>query len=217
MPSHPVAIRLLQRVQHPLAAPSANVSTRVSPTCAQHVLSTLAGRIHAVVDAGTCCVGVESTVVDVSTPAVTLLRPGAIGQQQLSDVLKEQVTVHKPTQSPHGVHSPGMLGKHYAPRIAHIALANMQQIQHAWHTDTALLLQQSTAHRLQQQLGNATGLVRLLDNHLPQCAQQLYARLHELEQLAPNTLLIEDCFSKNHSHGLAAAVADRLHRACLKV
>ncbi|MEM7402728.1 MAG: L-threonylcarbamoyladenylate synthase [Myxococcota bacterium] len=215
--SHAIAQRLLQLVGQPLAAPSANASSRVSPTCAQHVLTTLAERIDAVIDAGPCAVGVESTVVDITTPTATLLRPGAIGQQQLSHALQQPVLQRQPppAHQPQTADSPGLLGKHYAPNIAHITLANVQQMQQAWHNpNSAMLLQQSSAHTLQQQLGEPSAHIRLLHNYLPQRAQQLYACLHELEQLAPSRLLIEQELVQTNEQGLAAAIADRLRRAC---
>ena len=102
MPDHPVMQEILRRSDVPLAAPSANRSGFVSPTSTLHVLATLDGRIDAVVDAGTCATGVESTIVAVREDgSVDLLRPGPI-------VVGEQSAQHR-------IEAPGQLASHYAP------------------------------------------------------------------------------------------------------
>jgi L-threonylcarbamoyladenylate synthase len=110
VPAHPVAVALLRAFGGPLAAPSANPSGRVSPTRAAHVLDGLAGRIEAVLDAGACTVGVESTILGmVDTPV--LLRPGGIEAEALEAVLGPLATggdAQKPS-------APGQLASHYAP------------------------------------------------------------------------------------------------------
>ncbi len=112
MPAHPVALALLRRLGRPLAAPSANRSGRTSPTTAAHVLADLEGRIEAVVDAGPCPVGVESTVVDLSEPErVLLLRPGGLARPAIEAVVGPlaRPRAEEPPRSP------GLVGRHYAP------------------------------------------------------------------------------------------------------
>jgi len=87
MPSHPVAQALIKVAQVPLAAPSANISGRPSPTTGKHVLKDLAGRIDAVIDAGPAPLGLESTVIDLTSPVPTVLRLGAISPEELEMVL----------------------------------------------------------------------------------------------------------------------------------
>ena len=89
MPSHPCARAIIEQSGLPLAAPSANASGKPSPTCAEHVLADLDGRIDAVVDGGHCSVGVESTVITLATEPPTLLRPGGVTVEQLREVLGE--------------------------------------------------------------------------------------------------------------------------------
>jgi L-threonylcarbamoyladenylate synthase len=86
VPSHPVAHALLQQVGRPVAAPSANRSGRVSPTTAAHVLEELDGRIAAILESGPCQVGIESTVLDLTTPSPVLLRPGGVALEELESV-----------------------------------------------------------------------------------------------------------------------------------
>ena len=115
LPDSQVARELIRLAGIPLAAPSANTSGRPSPTTAQAVLDDLNGRINMVIDAGPCDIGVESTVVDCTTPVPTLLRPGGITLEQLLTVLGE-VEVDPSLAGEDAVpRSPGMKYTHYAP------------------------------------------------------------------------------------------------------
>ena len=112
VPSHPVAHRLLSAFGGPVAAPSANPSGRISPTTAEHVLAGLGGRIAAVLDAGPCRVGLESTIVGVEDERPVLLRPGGLSVDEIATTLGRPLTYH----SGGGVTAPGQLASHYAPR-----------------------------------------------------------------------------------------------------
>ena len=119
MPSHPVARAIIKECGLPLAAPSANASGRPSPTKAEHVLEDLTGKIDAVVDGGSCSVGVESTIVTLATEPPTLLRPGGITPEELSAVLGEITISHavfEQLAEGERPQSPGMKYKHYAPK-----------------------------------------------------------------------------------------------------
>jgi L-threonylcarbamoyladenylate synthase len=114
MPAHPVALALLRAAGVPVAAPSANRSSQLSPTRAAHVLRDLEGCIDLVLDGGPCPGGIESTVLALA-PAPRLLRPGLVGLAELEEVLG---TVLPPAARAEGgaLPSPGMLPRHYAPR-----------------------------------------------------------------------------------------------------
>lgn len=115
MPENPTALRLIERSGVPIAAPSANISGRPSPTAASHVAQDLSGRIDAILDGGKCNVGLESTVVDLSGEVPMLLRPGGITYEQLTGALGavEQRFECKNGETPR---SPGLKYRHYAPR-----------------------------------------------------------------------------------------------------
>ncbi|MBA4495944.1 L-threonylcarbamoyladenylate synthase [Paenactinomyces guangxiensis] len=116
MPSHPVALALIQLAEVPVAAPSANRSGRPSPTEASHVWNDLAGRIDLLLDGGAAGVGVESTVVDVTGKTPVLLRPGGVSVEELEQVA-ETIVIGSSEQYEQGVpRSPGMKYRHYAPR-----------------------------------------------------------------------------------------------------
>ena len=87
MPKHPVALELIRQSRRPIAAPSANLSGKPSPTTAQHVYEDLNGRIDAIIDGGATNIGVESTVVDLSCDPPMLLRPGGTPFEALKMVL----------------------------------------------------------------------------------------------------------------------------------
>lgn len=117
-PKHPVANRLIKEAGIPLAAPSANLSGKPSPTKAEHVFKDLNGRIPMIIDGGECEEGVESTVITLATKIPKLLRPGNVTLKQLKSVLGEvQVddAVLNPLKEGEKVSSPGMKYRHYSP------------------------------------------------------------------------------------------------------
>lgn len=119
MPKNKVALMLISEARVPIAAPSANIAGKPSPTQAGHVINDLAGRIDIVLDAGPTRIGVESTVVDMTTRIPTILRPGGVSYEELKTVLGK-VKLHPAALTagrvPMGeVRAPGMKHQHYAP------------------------------------------------------------------------------------------------------
>ena len=122
MPSHPIALDLIRTSGCMIAAPSANTSGRPSPTKAAHVAEDLSGRIDCILDGGAVDIGLESTIVDLTEGAVTILRPGYINKAMLEEVVGE-VTIDpgivyndKGTTNGAKPKAPGMRYKHYAPK-----------------------------------------------------------------------------------------------------
>ena len=118
-PDHPVTLAIIEAAQVPVAAPSGNISGRPSPTCAQHMAEDMDGRINGIVDGGACGVGVESTIVDLTTPIPRVLRPGGLPLESLREVLGE-IAVDKAVLAPLSAgekpKAPGMKYRHYAPK-----------------------------------------------------------------------------------------------------
>ncbi|MCT6923435.1 L-threonylcarbamoyladenylate synthase [Metasolibacillus sp.] len=116
VPNHPVALRLLQEIKKPLAAPSANRSGKPSPTKAEHVAEDMTNRIACILDGGITGVGLESTVLDVTVTPPVILRPGGVTKEMLEKVIG---TVIQPTNNEQGSteapKAPGMKYTHYAP------------------------------------------------------------------------------------------------------
>lgn len=113
MPDHPIALGLLRMLKGPLAAPSANRSGKPSPTEAAHVYEDLAGVIPLILDGGKTGVGLESTVIDMTTIPPTILRPGGATQEMIEAVIGE--VKNAGTHMNEAPRSPGMKYKHYAP------------------------------------------------------------------------------------------------------
>lgn len=124
MPAHPAAREIIKECGLPLAAPSANLSGKPSPTKASHVYQDMQGRIPLILDGGDCQVGVESTVIAVHEDSVRLLRPGGITVEMLSeycDVIVDDGVLHQLKEGEKAL-SPGMKYKHYAPSAQVILL-----------------------------------------------------------------------------------------------
>jgi L-threonylcarbamoyladenylate synthase len=119
MPMHNVALALIRESRCPIAAPSANLAGKPSPTSAKHVLDDLDGRIDAVLDAGPTHIGVESTVLDITVDPPQILRPGGTPYEDLKRILGEvelhPVAVAEKTVGVEKARSPGLSHKHYAP------------------------------------------------------------------------------------------------------
>lgn len=114
-PSNPVAQALIRATGRPIAAPSANRSGAVSPTRAEHVAESLGDRVSMILDGGPCPVGVESTVLDLSTPRPTLLRPGGVTRESIEAVIGAIAVSDALPLGDSARKSPGQLESHYAP------------------------------------------------------------------------------------------------------
>ncbi|NJD99763.1 threonylcarbamoyl-AMP synthase [Thermococcus sp. LS1] len=115
MPAHPIALALI-RASTPIAAPSANISGKPSPTLAEHVIDDFYGKIECIIDGGETKIGVESTVIDLSSEKPTLLRPGGLPLEEIEKVIGE-VEIHPAVRGKlvDVARSPGMKYKHYSP------------------------------------------------------------------------------------------------------
>lgn len=198
VPGNALARDLLAQVARPVAAPSANRSGRVSPTCADHVVGDLAGRIAAVLDGGETAVGVESTVVACLDGRVRLLRPGGITRAALVDCLGFTLAEAVETARPIG---PGLLASHYAPR------ARVRLDATAVRAGEAVLLfgsdepQGMEAARAQFNLSPA--------GDLTEAATQLFSALRRLDATGAETIAVLPI----PETGLGEAINDRLRRA----
>ena len=121
MPAHPVALQLIRESNVMIAAPSANTSGRPSPTKASHVREDLDGKIDMIIDGGSVQIGLESTIVDLTGEDYTILRPGYITAEDISEVLDARVEIDKAiidTNSGIKPKAPGMKYRHYAPKAS---------------------------------------------------------------------------------------------------
>lgn len=204
-PAHDVALELIARCGRPLAAPSANRSSRPSPTLAEHVLRTLDGHIDAVLDGGPTRVGVESTVLDLSRAQPQILRPGDVAAAAIDSVLRGLGTSLVEGPVPTDAASPGVRHRHYAPRALSVALADEEALAAAWSSDDAVMCRRSTAARL----GARRAPTEILPDDERDFARELYAALYRLEGSGAEVLHVE----RLPEDDVWRAVADRLRRA----
>ena len=113
VPGHKIAKNLLKILNVPIAAPSANISSRLSPTCAKDVVDEFGKKIKLILDGGKCKVGLESTIIDL-TGKPKILRQGSVTKKEISNVLKKKVLLNKNSKS---IKAPGQLKLHYSPGI----------------------------------------------------------------------------------------------------
>lgn len=212
VPSHPAMRQVLALTGAPIAAPSANLSSRPSPTNAEHVLRTLAGKIDAVLDGGPCTHGLESSVVDISGETPILLRAGALSLGALRALIPSLAAMPIGQTTHQATGSPGLTAKHYAPQIHSVKLASPAQIKEAWHSPAALLIRQGLTDVYTAQMGIREGVTETLSDDESLYAQQFYAALYRLEQRESEILLIEETPSQDES-SLWRTIQDRLLRA----
>ncbi|MCA8883301.1 MAG: threonylcarbamoyl-AMP synthase [Rhodobacteraceae bacterium] len=193
VPAAPLAQALLRAADLPIAAPSANPSGRISPTTAAHVLAGLDGRIDALVDGGSCAVGVESTIVDLTGPP-RLLRPGGVAAEDLEAALGQPLLGPETGPAPERPVAPGQLSSHYAPR-ARVRLNATGAVEGEVFLG----------------FGPCPGATRNLSEtgDLMEATANLFTALHDLDNLGAAAIAVAPI----PDHGLGAAINDRLRRA----
>jgi len=123
VPAHPLMRQLLSAFGGGIAAPSANRFGKLSPTTAEHVRAELADEVDLVLDGGPCAIGIESTIVDLSSGSPTVLRPGGVSQDELERALQQPVPLARATN----IRAPGLFPSHYAP-TAEVVLARASDV-----------------------------------------------------------------------------------------
>jgi L-threonylcarbamoyladenylate synthase len=222
-PQHPVAQALIRSAQTPIAAPSANRFSHTSPTTAQHVWDDLSGRINLIVDGGPSAVGVESTVLDLTSPIPAVLRPGGVPIEALTQLIgyvKPPQTTTADENEP--LVSPGLLSRHYAPKTelrlftgptAEVRIAMQKLVARELANDgvPALLLATEDIPYFPHpalKIGNLGS-----ENDLETVAHNLFKTLRQLDT-ADVTLILARDFPP---HGLGLAIRDRLRRAAQQI
>jgi L-threonylcarbamoyladenylate synthase len=199
VPSHPVARALIRAAGRPIAAPSANRSGHVSPTTAAHVEADLGDKIAMILDDGPCAIGVESTVVDISGTAPTLLRAGGVTREAIEQVLGTSLAStiadeERPV-------SPGQLASHYAPRAAVRLNAAAAQ------SGEAFLAFGPAAPDHSGPMVNLSASGDLIE-----AAANLFAALRELDASGAATIAVMAI----PATGLGEEINDRLRRAAVR-
>jgi L-threonylcarbamoyladenylate synthase len=210
VPAHPVALALLRAVRLPVAAPSANRSSELSPTRTEHVLRGLAGRIDLILDGGPTTGGIESTVLDLTALQPRLLRPGLVSPAELEAVIGPvERTTHSKEPASGALPSPGMLPRHYAPRTPLLCVEGGSGEMVAQLLRDGLRVGWVTFSP-KPDLVVPSGLVHVqLPPDPSAAAAELYALLHQLDDAGLDRIVV----SLPPDTETWAAVRDRLRRA----
>lgn len=206
VPDHPVALALIRAAGVPLAAPSANRFTEVSPVTAAQVARGLGAAVDLILDAGHTRVGIESSVVDVSGGRPTLLRPGMITQAELEAVVGPLARAQAPSRDEAPRAAPGMIARHYAPQ-ARVELVPMGRVADALRTLERDAVAGAVLHSAPAPSGLA--FARRLPDSPDGYAAALYDALHDADAAGCQLLFIEDV----PAEAAWEAIRDRLTRA----
>jgi L-threonylcarbamoyladenylate synthase len=205
IPNHPLTLQLLEQLEFPLAAPSANPYNRISPTSAQQV-DFYFPELHTL-DGGECVAGLESTIVAFEEDEVVLLRHGAIA---VADIEKQVGRILNRTSSSESPNSPGRSKKHYSPLcdliVTYEPLFMLSAVQEkkvgiVWFYEVKIESEKVMVNRVLSPIGD-----------LREAARNLFKTLHELEQMGLDLIIVE----RLPDQGLGQTINDRLERAAVK-
>lgn len=207
-------MREVARIVGPIAAPSANLFGRISPTSAAAVLAELGGEIPLIIDGGACREGLESTIIKIEPgekkPLITILRPGPVTREEL----RKFGTVKKarPAKSDEEVEVPGQIASHYAPNATVIILEKDQEFTAEEGKSYALLTYRGDskweeAHEWVAQEALSPG-----SGKLAEAGVRLFHMLRKLDDAKPDYILVEPLTET----GVGVAMMDRLRRAASK-
>ncbi len=203
IPSHPDFHALLQKIDFPLAAPSANLYGRVSPTNAEHVYNQLNGKIPLILDGGPCEKGIESTIIGMENEQVIVCRLGSISIEELALHLGEVPQI-KNEATENGIAS-GMVKYHYAPRTPLY-----------FYDASSTNMVQNNGYIFFKECPNNTKIENAIvlseTSDLQEAARKLYSALHEFDERGFHHIYIE----RFPEQGLGATLNDRLNRATEK-
>lgn len=201
IPSHPLTLQLLQKLEFPLAAPSANPFGYISPTSAMHVNDQLGSKIPYILDGGNCAVGLESTIVGMENGRITVFRLGGLSIEEIENCVGE-VHVRQHSSNPQ---APGMLDSHYAPKKK-LLLGNIEELL-VEHLDLKPVL-----IRFSTKLSNYPDSLQFVlseEGSTHEAAINLFATLRLADTQAQSLILAEYV----PEDGLGRAINDRLQRA----
>jgi L-threonylcarbamoyladenylate synthase len=214
-PNHPFMQAVIRACEFPLAAPSANLSNSISPTIAEHVRRQLGDQLALIVDGGPAQVGIESTVIDLTSQPPRVLRPGMIHEESLLAVLGEGKIQPRPAQTipttAGELRSPGLLKKHYAPK-AKLLVRHWRDAADLHSQISALNLRRETTHILAHTHIPAAAEwagVSVMPHEAGAFARALYAELHRCDEAGAATIIVESLPTGTEWQ----ALTDRLTRA----
>lgn len=203
VPNHPMALELLKQLPFPLAAPSANPFSSISPTSAAHVEDYFKDKIKMVFDGGTCKSGIESTIIGFENDEPIIYRLGSTSIEAIEAVVGKVELKNKKDVAPD---APGMLARHYAPKTKTILTDNIvDKVKHYAHKKIGLLVFNSDF----KSEAISIRIVLSKTGDLSEAASKLYEALHQLDKENLDIIIAE----KFPDYGLGKSINDRLTRA----
>lgn len=211
IPNHPTTLELLNQLEFPLAAPSANPFNRISPTKAEHVENYFKDKIQMVLDGGACKSGIESTIIGFENGEPIIYRLGSTSVEAIEAVvgtieIKNSSAEHGRSQKEVAPEAPGMLERHYAPKTKTILTTNIAE---AIETYKDLKIGLLTYNDILNDDAIAYKIVLSEGKNLEEAASKLYDALHQLDQQQLDIIIAEQL----PDYGLGKSINDRLQRA----
>ena len=201
MPNNEVALKLIEYSELPIAAPSANLFNRLSPTTAQHVYTQLGDGVDMILDGGSTDVGVESTIVEIDGNDVYLLRPGGVTKEELERTLNSKVKVKPASKDPN---SPGQLPFHYSPRTRLKFMDDPELNKIASKKIGAIFLSKKNDF-----IDCSESIILSPNNDIREAAANLFSALHKMDEMNLDMIFVE----RIPEEGLGLAIMDRLKKA----
>ena len=203
VPNHPVTLDLLQQLNFPLAAPSANPFNSISPTKPEHVENYFKNDIQMILDGGVCKSGLESTIIGFENDEPVIYRLGALAIEDIEAVIGKVSLKNKKEENPD---APGMLAKHYAPKTKTLFTDDVLQTIQNESGKKIGVLSFSNSYKNDTVL---TEIILSKDKNISEAASKLYNAMHELDAENLDVIIIE----KMPEIGLGVSMNDRLQRA----
>jgi len=204
-PRHPLALEVLQKLDFPLAAPSANPFGYVSPTRPEHVNEQIGDKISYILDGGPCPVGIESTIVGFEDHQTVVYRLGGLSIENIESALGKVTIQSHSTANPK---APGQLKSHYAPR-KWLVLGNIGQLLKTYGQVPVGILSFSKSF---QEIEKRNQIVLSPSGNLEEAARNLFSGLRELDKMEVTVILAEEV----PDMGIGKAINDRLRRAAVQ-
>ena len=202
VPSHPLTLALLEELDFPLAAPSANPFGYISPTCAEHVQKQLGTKIPFILDGGICDKGIESSIIGFEHGEPILYRVGAISKETIEKCIGKIAVKTSASAKPE---APGMLSKHYSPKTRFIVSEDINSDIKKYSNENVAFLLFSDFN-----ISITKKIIRLSNNrNLDEAAQNLYAAMHKFDSMGFDLIIAE----KFPEKGIGVSLNDRLQRA----
>lgn len=208
LPNNAIFRQVLELAQCPLAAPSANPFSYISPTRTSHVEESLGDKIPYIVDGGPCTFGIESTILDLSGREPKILRPGPITAQMIEEKTGIRTNVLNVNEK-HPIQSPGSLSKHYSPSTPLVLFECEKEVPKTERS--AIVYFQKPSHVNYVSGQDVYWLTH--NGSLKEAAKELFSMLRKLDKKAYKTIF----FQSPPTEGIGIALNDRLYRAASKI